>query len=124
MWIDLGFMSIQPSEFIKPLLVLACATSIGEQQNRHKVGEINIVYDNVIIFGITAVVILFQWWCRDLGSIPTFAAIYASCFFMRICYPKAKFSKKTLSNKKQEQKLNSAPQHQILFLQPFLLRTL
>lgn len=96
MWIDLGFMSIQPSEFIKPLLILACATSIGEQQNRHKVGEINIVYDNVIIFGITAVVILFQWWCRDLGSIPTFAAIYASCFFMRICYPKAKFSRKTL----------------------------
>ncbi len=65
MWIDLGFMSIQPSEFIKPLLVLACATSIGEQQNRQKVGEFNIVYDNVIIFVITAVVIHFQRWCRD-----------------------------------------------------------
>lgn len=96
MWIDLGFMSIQPSEFIKPLLVLACATSIAEQQNRKKVWGFNVVYDNLIIFGITAVVILFQWWCRDLGSIPTFVAIYASCFFMRICYPKAKFSKKTL----------------------------
>jgi cell division protein FtsW (lipid II flippase) len=96
MWIDFGFMSVQPSEFIKPLLVLACATSIAEQQNRHKIMDFNVVYDNLIVFGITAVVILFQWWCRDLGSIPTFAAIYASCFFMRICYPKAKFSRKTL----------------------------
>lgn len=96
MWIDFGFMSIQPSEFIKPLLILACATSIAEQQNRRKIGEINVVYDNLIIFGITAVVILFQWWCRDLGSIPIFAAIYASCFFLRICYPKAKFSRKTI----------------------------
>lgn len=96
MWIDLGFMSIQPSEFIKPLLVLACATSIAEQMNKKKIGEFNVVYDNLILFGITAIIILFQWWCRDLGSIPTFAAIYASCFFLRICYPKAKFSKKTL----------------------------
>lgn len=96
MWIDLGFMSIQPSEFIKPLLVLACATSIAEQMNKHEVKGLNIVYDNIIIFGIVAFVIVFQWWCRDLGSIPTFAAIYASCFFLRICYPKAKFSRKTL----------------------------
>ncbi len=96
MWIDLGFMSIQPSEFIKPLLVLACATSITEQMNKRQIGQLSIVYDNIILFGIVCFIILFQWWCRDLGSIPTFAAIYASCFFLRICYPKAKFSKKTL----------------------------
>lgn len=96
MWIDLGFMTIQPSEFIKPLLVLACATSISEQQKKHKVLKFNIVYENIIIFAIVMAVILFQWWCRDLGSIPTFAAIYASGFLLRICYPKAKFSRKTL----------------------------
>lgn len=96
MWIDLGFMTIQPSEFIKPLLVLACATSIAEQQNKHKVLCFNVVYENLILFGIVLVVILFQWWCRDLGSIPTFGAIYAAGFLLRICYPKAKFSKKTI----------------------------
>lgn len=96
MWIDLGFMTIQPSEFIKPLLVLACATSITEQQKKHQVLKFNVVYENLILFGIVAAVILFQWWCRDLGSIPTFAAIYASGFLLRICYPKAKFSRKTI----------------------------
>lgn len=96
MWIDLGFMTIQPSEFIKPLLVLACAASISEQQNKRKILGFNVVYENLILFGIVAAVILFQWWCRDLGSIPTFGAIYASGFLLRICYPKAKFSKKTL----------------------------
>lgn len=96
MWIDLGFITIQPSEFIKPLLVLACACSISEQQNKHRLMGFNVVYENLILFGIVAVVILFQWWCRDLGSIPTFAAIYFAGFMLRICYPKAKFSKKTL----------------------------
>ncbi|MCM1132303.1 MAG: FtsW/RodA/SpoVE family cell cycle protein [Ruminococcus flavefaciens] len=96
MWIDLGFMTIQPSEFIKPLLVLACATSIAEQQKKHQIMKFSIVYDNIIIFAIVCAVILFQWWCRDLGSIPTFAAIYASGFLLRICYPKEKFSRKTL----------------------------
>lgn len=96
MWIDLGFMTIQPSEFIKPLLVLACATSISEQQKKHQFMKFNIVYENLILAGIVIAVILFQWWCRDLGSIPTFAAIYASGFLLRICYPKAKFSRKTI----------------------------
>jgi len=97
MWIDLGFMTIQPSEFIKPLLVLACATSVTEQQDKHKVLCFNIVWENIILFGIFAVICLLQWWCRDLGSIPTFTAIYGAGVLLRICYPKAKFSKKTLA---------------------------
>ncbi len=96
MWINLGFISIQPSEFIKPLLVLACATTIAEQQQRHKLLCFNVVYENLILFGIVAAVCLFQWWCRDLGSIPTFAAIYVSGFLLRICYPKGKFSNNKL----------------------------
>lgn len=96
MWIDLGVITIQPSEFIKPLLAIACATSITEQQNKHKILQFNIVWENIILFGIVAGVCLLQWWCRDLGSIPTFAAIYAAGFLLRICYPKAKFSNKTL----------------------------
>lgn len=96
MWINIGSISIQPSEFIKPFFVLACATSISEQQNKQKIGPFFVVYENFALYGLTAVICLLQWWCRDLGSLPTFAGIFACGFFVRICYPKAKFSKKTL----------------------------
>lgn len=96
MWIDFGSFTIQPSEFIKPLFVLACATSIADQQKKHKILMFNVVYENLALFGLTAAICLLQWWCRDLGSLPTFIGIYACGFLLRICYPKAKFSKKKL----------------------------
>lgn len=96
MWIDFGSFSIQPSEFIKPLFVLACATSVSDQQKKHKILFVNVVYENIALFGLTAAICLLQWWCRDLGSLPTFMGIYACGFLLRICYPKAKFSKKKL----------------------------
>lgn len=96
MWIEIGSFSIQPSEFIKPFFVLVCATSVAEQQNKRKIGCFFVVYENFALYGITLVICLLQWWCRDLGSLPTFVGIFACGFFARICYPKAKFSKKTL----------------------------
>lgn len=96
MWIHLGPITLQPSEFIKPLFVLACATSIAEQQKKHKILCFHVVYENFALMGITAAICLLQWWCRDLGSLPTFIGIYACGFLLRICYPKAKFSKKKL----------------------------
>lgn len=96
MWINLGPITLQPSEFIKPLFVLACATSITEQQKKHKILCFHVVYENFALMGITAAICLLQWWCRDLGSLPTFIGIYACGFLLRICYPKAKFSKKKL----------------------------
>lgn len=96
MWIYLGPITLQPSEFIKPLFVLACATSIAEQQKKHKILCFHVVYENFALMGITAAICLLQWWCRDLGSLPTFIGIYACGFLLRICYPKAKFSKKKL----------------------------
>ena len=97
MWIDLGFITIQPSEFLKPFFALVFATSLAEQQKKKKlIGGIKVVYDNWILFGITGAIVLLQWWCRDLGSLPTFAAVAACGFIMRICYPKAKLSKKLL----------------------------
>ena len=96
MWISIGSsFTIQPSEFIKPLFVLACATSVTEQQKKHKVLFFNVVYENIALFCLMAVICLLQWWCRDLGSLPTFMGIYICGFLLRICYPKAKFSKKT-----------------------------
>ena len=94
MWIEFGSFTVQPSEFIKPLLVLACATSVAEQQRKHKILCFNIVYENLILLGIIAVICALQWWCRDLGSLPTFVGIYVCGLFFRLCYPKAKLSKK------------------------------
>ncbi|MCM1315625.1 MAG: FtsW/RodA/SpoVE family cell cycle protein [Ruminococcus sp.] len=96
MWIEIGSITIQPSEFIKPLFVLACATSVAEQQNKKQIACFFVVYENFALYGLTAAICLLQWWCRDLGSLPTFVGIFAVGFFTRICYPKAKFSKKTL----------------------------
>ena len=96
MWINFSSFSIQPSEFIKPLFVLACATSVMDQQRRHKILFVNVVYENIALLGLTGAIVLLQWWCRDLGSLPTFMGIYACGFLLRICYPKAKFSKKKL----------------------------
>jgi len=97
MWISIGSSTIQPSEFMKPLFVLACATSVTEQLNKKKVLIFNVVYENLALFGLMLAICLLQWWCRDLGSLPTFMGIYISGFMLRICYPKAKLSKKTFA---------------------------
>ena len=96
MWIELGSFTIQPSEFIKPLFVLACATSIADQQKKHKILFVNVVYENIALFGLMAAICLLQVKSHDYGSLPTFLSIYAVGFLLRICYPKAKFSKKKL----------------------------
>ena len=94
MWIDLGFITIQPSEFLKPFFVLVFATSLISITKKHKIGFIHVVYDHWILAALTGVIILLQWWCRDLGSLPTFAAVAGCGLIMRMCYPKAKLSKK------------------------------
>ena len=96
MWIYIGKFTIQPSEFIKPLFVLACATSVGEQQKKHKVLFVNVVYENIALLILTAAICLVQVKSHDYGSLPTFLSIFAVGFLLRICYPKAKFSKKKL----------------------------
>ena len=94
MWIDFGFFTVQPSEFMKPLFALVCATSLTAQQNKVKILGINIVPDNIVLFFMTGAIVALQWWCRDLGSLPTFCAAAFCAFILRICYPQAKFSKK------------------------------
>jgi len=96
MWLDFKKFTIQPSEFIKPLFVLACSTSISEQQKKHKVLFVNVVYENIALFILTAAICLVQVHSHDYGSLPTFLSIFAVGFLLRICYPKAKFSKKKL----------------------------
>lgn len=96
MWLEFGKFTIQPSEFMKPLFVLACSTSIAQQQHKHKVMFFNVVYDNIAVFGIMLGICLVQIKSHDYGSLPTFLSIYGVGFLLRICYPKAKFSRKKL----------------------------
>lgn len=96
MWIKLGSFTLQPSEFVKPLFVLACATSIADQQKKHKLLFFSVVYENLALFGVMAAICLVQVKSHDYGSLPTFLSIYGVGFILRICYPKAKFSKKKL----------------------------
>ena len=95
-WIDLGVLSVQPSEFIKPLLVLVCATSLIKQQEKKKVWIFSVTPNNIYMLGTGVVIIGLQWWCRDLGSIPIFSAVIGCAVINRMCYPKAKFSKKKI----------------------------
>lgn len=96
MWIEFGSLAIQPSEFVKPIFVLACATSIADQQKKHKILFVNVVYENIALLILTAFICLVQVKSHDYGSLPTFLSIFAAGFLLRICYPKAKFSKKKL----------------------------
>ena len=43
MWIDFGFFTLQPSEFLKPAFILVCTTYVAEQQNKIKFWKFNIV---------------------------------------------------------------------------------
>ena len=96
MWIQIGSLSLQPSEFMKPVFVLLCATSIMEQHEKTKVLFFYVSKEALFLTGSFLAIFVLQWWCRDLGSLPTFAAAYGCAVICRICYPKAKFSKTTL----------------------------
>lgn len=96
MWINLGPISIQPSEFMKPVFVLICATSIREQHEKKKILFFYVSKEMMILTSAFIIIVGLQWWCRDLGSLPTFAAAYGCALVCRLCYPKAKFSKKTV----------------------------
>ncbi len=93
MWIDFGGFSVQPSEFLKPLLVLVCASSLASQQTKKKAGIFYIAPNNIAMVLVSVVILGLQWWCRDLGSIPIFAAVTGCAVINRMCYPKAAFSK-------------------------------
>lgn len=91
-WIDLGFITIQPSEFVKPVFVLICASSISTQLRKKTFLGIHYVPDNLAMLGCTAVIVVLQWWCRDLGSLPTFLAVAGFGIVFRFFYLREKMS--------------------------------
>ncbi len=91
-WIDLGVITIQPSEFVKPVFVLICASSVRKQLHKSEVAGIHFVPDNLMLILCTVVIAGLQWWCRDLGSLPTFVAIAGCGMLLRFCYLREKMS--------------------------------
>lgn len=92
MWIDLGFITIQPSEFVKPVFVLICASSIRTQLKKSEIAGVHFVPDNLMLLLCTGVIACLQWWCRDLGSLPTFIAVAGCGMLLRFCYLREKVS--------------------------------
>ncbi len=92
MWIDLGFITIQPSEFVKPVFVLICASSIRTQLKKSEIAGVHFVPDNLMLLLCTGVIAALQWWCRDLGSLPTFVAVAGCGMLLRFCYLREKMS--------------------------------
>ena len=98
MWITIGSFSIQPSEFIKPCYILICAASIVELHKKVKVLFFHVSMDTLFMGAVTILIFGLQWWCRDLGSLPTFGAIFVCSLFCRLCYPKAKINKTAIAS--------------------------
>ncbi|MBR5405447.1 MAG: FtsW/RodA/SpoVE family cell cycle protein [Oscillospiraceae bacterium] len=91
-WIDLGFITLQPSEFVKPVFVLICASSIRTQLHKHTLLGFHYVPDNLALLACTAVIAGLQWYCRDLGSLPTFVAAAGCGLMLRFRYLREKIS--------------------------------
>lgn len=92
-WITIGSFSVQPSEFIKPCFILVCAASIMELHKKVKILFFYVSKDTLCLCGVTLLILGLQWWCHDLGSLPTFAAIFGCALVCRLCYPRAKINK-------------------------------
>ena len=97
MWINIGSFSLQPSEFIKPCFVLICAASIVELHKKIKILFFYVSVDTLCLCAMTIVIFGLQWWCRDLGSLPTFAAIFGVALVCRLCYPRARINKTAIA---------------------------
>ncbi len=93
MWINIGSFSLQPSEFIKPCFVLICAASIMELHKKKRILFFYVSKDTLCLCAMALVIFGLQWWCRDLGSLPTFAAVFGCALVCRFCYPRARISK-------------------------------
>lgn len=96
MWINIGSFSLQPSEFIKPCFILICAASIVELHKKIKIVFFYVSKDTLCLCAAALVIFGLQWWCRDLGSLPTFAAVFGCALVCRCCYPRARISKTAL----------------------------
>jgi len=75
-WIDLGPFGLQPSEFVKPALVILCAWMFAEGQKGEGVPGVSIAF---ILYAMTAGLLLIQ---PDIGQTVLVTVAFGACFFM------------------------------------------
>ena len=97
-WIDLGFFSMQPSEFIKPILIVLLALMFERYYN-----DLNSIYSKtrysvvIKIIAVALIPIIFVFLERDLGSMTIIFFIFAGLFLASPIIPKDKIRIITLS---------------------------
>jgi cell division protein FtsW len=75
-WVNIGALSIQPSEFMKPAFVVVCAWLFAEHARQPEIpGNLFAI----ILFGIVASLLVAQ---PDLGQTILTSAVWAGMFFM------------------------------------------
>jgi rod shape determining protein RodA len=70
-WLQLGGINVQPSEFVKIIVILALAKFLAEIQDRY-IKALPMLLSGLIVF----VPCLLIYWQRDLGTALTFPPVY------------------------------------------------
>jgi len=75
-WLDLGPFAFQPSEFVKPALVILCAWMFAEGQKGEGVPGISIAFG---LYAMTVGLLIIQ---PDIGQTVLVTVAFGACFFM------------------------------------------
>lgn len=75
-WLDLGAFAFQPSEFVKPALVVLCAWMFAEGQKGEGVPGVSIAF---VLYAMTVGLLLLQ---PDIGQTVLVTVAFGACFFM------------------------------------------
>ncbi|MEM1287796.1 MAG: putative peptidoglycan glycosyltransferase FtsW [Pseudomonadota bacterium] len=75
-WLDLGFFQLQPSEFVKPALVIVCAWLFSEHARRPELKA------NFIAFGLFLLVLLVLVAQPDIGQAVLVTGVWGLLFFV------------------------------------------
>ncbi|HSB59718.1 MAG TPA: FtsW/RodA/SpoVE family cell cycle protein, partial [Methyloceanibacter sp.] len=75
-WLQLGFVSIQPSEFVKPAFVVLTAWLFNESQKRNDVPGIELA---LVLYAVFALLLVLQ---PDFGQTLLVSLVWMALFFM------------------------------------------
>ena len=75
-WLQIGFVSIQPSEFVKPAFVVLTAWLFNESQKRSDVPGIEFA---LVLYGVFALLLVLQ---PDFGQTLLVTLVWGALFFM------------------------------------------
>jgi cell division protein FtsW len=75
-WLQIGFISIQPSEFVKPAFIVLTAWLFNESQKRNDVPGIELA---LVLYGIFALLLVLE---PDFGQTLLITLVWGALFFM------------------------------------------